>query len=38
MRHPIDNEIRYQDIEYILTSVNKFVDVEHLNIPSIRRH
>jgi hypothetical protein len=38
VREPIDNESRYQVIEYILTSVNRGVGVEHLKHPSIRRH
>jgi hypothetical protein len=38
MRQPTDNESRYQGTEYILTSVNKGVEVEHLKNPSIRRH
>jgi hypothetical protein len=38
MRQPTDNERRYQGTEYILTSVNKGVKVEHLKNPSIMRH
>jgi len=37
-RQPIDNESRYQGTEYILTSVTKVFDVEHLKTPSIKRH
>ena len=33
-----DNESMYQGTEYILTSVNKGVRVEHLKNPSIKRH
>ena len=35
---PIDNESRYQGIEYIITSLNKGFGVKHLNNPSIKRH
>jgi hypothetical protein len=35
VRQPTDNESRYRDIEYIITSVNKGVEVGHLKNPSI---
>jgi hypothetical protein len=34
----MNNESRYQGSGYIFTSVNKGVEVEHLNNPSIKRH
>ena len=37
-RHPIDDESRYQGIEYILTSFNRGVGVKHLKNLSIKRH
>ena len=38
VRQPTDNESRYQGTEYIITSVNKGVEFEHLKNPLIKRH